>query len=249
MEVILEELLRQVAEGRISPEQGAKRLSYLPFTDLGFAKVDNQRLFRCGRAEVIFCTGKTPSQTGEIASQIAKTSGSLLATKATKNHYLAIKKALPSAVFHSQAKLVTVARSSKRLKGKILVITAGTSDIPVAEEALIVAKFYGSRVERIYDVGVAGLHRIAAYQEQLREAKSIIVCAGMEGALPSLVAGLVKVPVVAVPTSVGYGANFGGISALLTMMNACAPGIGVVNIDNGFGAGYLAHLINTAGEQ
>jgi len=210
--------------------------------------VDIQRKERCGFPEVIFCQGKTPEQIKQIAKQILKHSDCLLATRADEKAYKAVKSIVGKAVYHKQARAITVARQTvkheQHTSGFILIITAGTSDIPVAEEAKVTAEIMGNKVQTIYDVGVAGIHRVLTHSEALRKARVIIVVAGMEGALASVVGGLVDKPVIAVPTSIGYGAHFGGIAPLLTMLNSCAAGVAVVNIDNGFGAGYLASLIN-----
>jgi NCAIR mutase (PurE)-related protein len=212
------------------------------------ACVDIQRKERCGFPEVIFCQGKTPEQIKQIAKQILKHSDCLLATRADEKAYKAVKSIVGKAVYHKQARAITVARQTvkheQHTSGFILIITAGTSDIPVAEEAKVTAEIMGNKVQTIYDVGVAGIHRVLTHSEALRKARVIIVVAGMEGALASVVGGLVDKPVIAVPTSIGYGAHFGGIAPLLTMLNSCAAGVAVVNIDNGFGAGYLASLIN-----
>ena len=210
--------------------------------------MDIQRKERCGFPEVIFCQGKTPEQIKQIAKQILKHSDCLLATRADEKAYKAVKSIVGKAVYHKQARAITVARQTvkheQHTSGFILIITAGTSDIPVAEEAKVTAEIMGNKVQTIYDVGVAGIHRVLTHSEALRKARVIIVVAGMEGALASVVGGLVDKPVIAVPTSIGYGAHFGGIAPLLTMLNSCAAGVAVVNIDNGFGAGYLASLIN-----
>ncbi|MBI4833771.1 MAG: nickel pincer cofactor biosynthesis protein LarB [Planctomycetes bacterium] len=218
------------------------------YSKLDCAMVDTGRHQRCGFPEVIFCQGKTPQQIKHIAGEILKHSKVLLATRADEKAYKAIKSIARNAVYHREARCVTVTKREKmkdeRGKGFILVACAGTSDIPVAEEARITAEIMGNQVKTLYDVGVAGVHRLLAHSKLLDEAKVIIVVAGMEGALPSVVGGLVSKPVVAVPTSVGYGSHFGGIAPLLTMLNSCAAGVSVVNIDNGFGAGYFASLIN-----
>lgn len=218
------------------------------YSKLGCAMVDTDRHQRCGFPEVIFCQGKTPEQVKQIAKEILKTSKVLLATRADEKAYQAIKSIAPKTVYHKQARCVTVGQGAKsighRAKGFILVICAGTSDIPVAEEARITAEIMGNTVKTLYDVGVAGVHRLLSHSKLMDEAKVIIVVAGMEGALPSVVGGLVSKPVIAVPTSIGYGSHFGGIAPLLTMLNSCAAGVSVVNIDNGFGAGYFASLVN-----
>lgn len=219
-------------------------LKKLPFEDLDFAKIDHHRALRNGFPEVVFCQGKTAGQIAEIFSRLAKFNRSILATRACPEAFEEVKKVCPAAVYHDAARIIRYQEGGvERRPGKVLVLTAGTADIPVAEEAAVSAEAMGLDVERIYDVGVAGIHRLFAYRERIRKAAVIIVVAGMEGALASVVGGLVDVPVIAVPTSVGYGANFGGVAALLTMLNSCAKGIGVVNIDNGFGAATLADAI------
>ncbi len=216
---------------------------------MGFAKVDHHRALRKGFPEVVFGQGKTPEQIAAIATEILTRSDKLLVTRATPDAFAVVKAALPNAVYHPQANVITLDRAptSTRRRG-VIVLSAGTSDIPVAEEAAITCELMGNEVERSYDVGVAGVHRLLDKVPQLQQARVLVVVAGMEGALPSVVAGLVRVPVIGVPTSVGYGASFGGITALLAMLNSCAPGTSVVNIDNGFGAGYLAALINLGRE-
>lgn len=227
------------------------------YEDLGFAKVDHHRMSRKGFPEVIFCQGKTPGQVAKIAQRIAKQGHDVLATKADLPHFKAVKKLLKSARYRETARIITAkqktnppSRSTPRLlsgqanhEPPITIITAGTSDLPVAEEAAVTAEFLGHRVERMFDVGVAGIHRLLHNLDQIKKAKVVIVVAGMEGALPSVVGGLIDKPIIAVPTSVGYGANFKGLAALLTMLNSCSPGIAVVNIDNGFGAAVFAHAI------
>jgi NCAIR mutase (PurE)-related protein len=240
----VEKLLREVKKGTLSIESALDRLRALPFTDLGFAKVDHHRDLRRGFPEVIYCSGKTPAQIRKIAESLDQGGSTLIATRADRKSYQAIKQAVPQAKYHPQAGVV-VARGRKAEPGAplVLVVTAGTSDVPVAEEAALTAEAMGSRVERVYDVGVAGIHRLLHYQQKLHEAKVIVAVAGMEGALPSLVGGMVSCPVIAVPTSVGYGVSFEGLTAMLAMLNSCCPGVAVVNVDNGFGAGYLASLI------
>ncbi|HHT9125598.1 MAG TPA: nickel pincer cofactor biosynthesis protein LarB [Candidatus Brocadiia bacterium] len=242
---IVKDLLKKVKEGKITVEGALKRLKSLPFSDLGFAKVDAHRSIRCGFPEVIFCQGKTTKQIIEIAGQILKGGSDLLATRANEAIYKAILERYPDAQFNELAKTITIKKTHLKIqKGLILIISAGTSDIPVAEEARVTAEIMGNRVETLYDVGVAGIHRLFKSHKELLRANVIIVVAGMEGALASVVGGLVERPVIAVPTSVGYGASFLGIAPLLTMLNSCAAGVAVVNIDNGFGAGYVASLIN-----
>ncbi len=240
----LKDLLKDVQNGKIDIDTALERLKDLPFSDLGFAKVNLHRLLRKGFPEVILCQGKTISQIKEISTALLKTGQDLLATRADEAAYQAIKEVTTKAIYHKEARVVVVKQKEKRLVGKVLVVTGGTGDIPIAEEAAITAEVMGSGVDRLYDVGAAGIHRLLSFKEKLAEARLIIAIAGMEGALPSIIAGLVACPVIAVPTSVGYGASFQGLAALLTMLNSCAPGVAVVNIDNGFGAGYLAAVIN-----
>lgn len=238
-------LLTEIQNGSLSVEEGLERLKDLPFKDLGFAKIDNHRELRQNHPETIFCQGKTPAQVKEIMGYLSGKSNNILATRATREVFETIREVCPEAEYHELARLVVVNRRAlKKNSGLILVLSAGTADLPVAEEAALTAEIMGNRVERLYDVGVAGLHRLLSFTERLREANVLIVVAGMEGALASVVGGMVSRPVIAVPTSVGYGANFQGLSALLCMLNSCAAGIGVVNIDNGFGAGRLAAIIN-----
>ncbi len=242
-------LLKQVHAGDLTPEAAAERLRYLPYEDLGFARTDNHRAIRQGFPEVIFCEGKTVEQVSAVAARILERHGTLLATRATAEMFEAIQATEPRAKYHplSRAIVVKPARPVPPL-GRVLVLSAGTSDIPVAEEAAVTADVLGSRVETLYDVGVAGLHRILDKRGALDAARVLVVVAGMDGVLPSVVGGLVSKPVIAVPTSVGYGASFQGLAPLLTMLNSCAAGVAVVNIDNGFGAGVLAHRINTLGD-
>ncbi len=238
-------LFEQTRRGELSPDEAVERLRHLPFEDLGFAKVDHHRALRAGMPEVIFGQGKTPAQVAQIFSRLARASGNLLATRASKEQFAAVKKKVRKAEYRELARAIVLQRDATTYgKGRIAVISAGTSDIPVAEEAVVTAEVMGNDVEHLYDVGVAGIHRLLANRGTLARARVIIVCAGMEGALPSVVGGLVGVPVIAVPTSVGYGAAFKGVAALLGMMNSCASNVSVVNIDNGFGAGYVASLIN-----
>jgi len=244
------ELLRSIASGAMAPDDAARLLVETATAPVGShgrieARVDHDRTARCGFPEVIFCQGKTPEQVASIAEEILSRSDVVLATRATPEHADAFAHAIPDALRDDLARLVWVDRRVVTPReGSVVVASGGTADIPVAEEAARTAELMGCSVERLYDVGVAGVHRVLAHTDRLRAARVVIAVAGMEGALPSLVAGLVDVPVVAVPTSVGYGANLGGFSALLTMLNSCAGGIGVVNIDNGFGAGLLAARIN-----
>jgi NCAIR mutase (PurE)-related protein len=238
-------LFEQVRVGKISPHDAVQRLRHLPFEDLGFAKVDHHRALRAGMPEVIFGPGKTPTQLAQIFSRLAQQEGNILATRASKEQFAAVKKKVRRVQYLEPARAIVLKRDKKTYgKGIIAVVSAGTSDIPVAEEAVVTGEIMGNEVERLYDVGVAGIHRLLANRGALIRARVVIVCAGMEGALPSVVGGLVGVPVIAVPTSVGYGAAFKGVAALLGMMNSCASNVSVVNIDNGFGAGYVASLIN-----
>ena len=245
----LRKLFDQVKKKRLSPDEAVERLRHLPFEDLGFAKIDHHRALRQGMPEVIFAQGKTPSQVADIFRRLAAHGGNVLATRATEEQYAAVAAAfadlVPQPDYRPLARAIVLQRDRKRHgKGVIVVVSAGTSDIPVAEEAVVTAELMGNNVQHIYDVGVAGIHRLLAHRETLAKARVIVVCAGMEGALPSVVGGLVGVPVIAVPTSVGYGAAFEGLAALLGMMNSCASNVSVVNIDNGFGAGYVGALIN-----
>ena len=241
----IRKLFDQVRSGKLSPDEAVDRVRHLPFEDLGFAKVDHHRALRNGMPEVVFGQGKTPAQMASIFSRLAKHGGNILATRANQDQFAAIKKKVAKAEYRELARAIVLQRDQKNYgKGVIAVVSAGTSDIPVAEEAVVTAEMMGNDVEHLYDVGVAGIHRLLANRASLTRARVVIVCAGMEGALPSVVGGLVGVPVIAVPTSVGYGAAFKGLAALLGMMNSCASNVSVVNIDNGFGAGYVAALIN-----
>jgi NCAIR mutase (PurE)-related protein len=241
----LRRLFDQVRKKQLSSDEAVDRLRHLPFEDLGFAKVDHHRALRQGMPEVIFSEGKTPTQVAGIFSRLAQHGGNILATRATEEQHAAVAAQIEKAEYRPLARAIVLKRDGNRYgKGVIVVVSAGTSDIPVAEEAVVTAELMGNSVQHIYDVGVAGIHRLLAHRGVLAKARVIIVCAGMEGALPSVVGGLVGVPVIAVPTSVGYGAAFEGLAALLGMMNSCASNVSVVNIDNGFGAGYVASLIN-----
>ena len=264
----LRHLLEQVKAGEVPIDSALSALRSLPFEDLGFAKLDHHRALRNGFPEVIYCPGKTTEHIVTIAEKLAARSRRVLASRASAEVAEAVQARFPDAVYHPLPRMLVIPgfeddnlsangagaqapspepRASRHpVLGTILVVSAGTADLPVAEEAVITATEMGSPVDRLYDVGVAGIHRLLSSQEKLFAANVLIVVAGMEGALASVVGGLVARPVIAVPTSVGYGASFGGVSALLTMLNSCATGIGVVNIDNGFGAGYLAHIINQA---
>lgn len=242
----LKTILHQVKTKELSVEEAYSLLKNLPYEDLGFAKVDHHRHLRKGFPEVIFCQGKTSDQIAHIASRIAHHGHNVLATRADKKAFLAIKAVLPKAKYHKVARIVEVKKvESRKLKveSRILIVTAGTADIPVASEAAVTCEFLGNKVEQLYDVGIAGIHRLLKNLKILQKAQVIIAVAGMEGALPSILGGLVDTPIIAVPTSVGYGASFKGLSALLTMLNSCAPGVAVVNIDNGFGAAVMAHAI------
>jgi NCAIR mutase (PurE)-related protein len=245
----LRDLLDRVQTGALTPESAQERiLQYLrqaPFEDLGFARVDHHRRARQGFPEVIFGPGKTPAQIAGIAARIVSAGHSLVVTRTDASAYAAVLEQIPDAVFTEMARTITRrAETTDPGKGTILVVAAGTADLPVAEEAAVCSEAMGNTVDRVYDVGVAGLHRLLAEHGRLLAARVVIVVAGMEGALPSVVGGLVDVPVVAVPTSIGYGASFGGIAALLGMLNSCASGVSVVNIDNGFGAAAIASAIN-----
>jgi len=240
------ELLAQIQRGDLSPDAASERLANLPFEDIGHARIDHHRALRTGLPEVIYAAGKTPTQTAEIFERMAAAGSSVLATRATPEAAAAVQQLVPAALYNPTARTLTFAAAASTPSSTgpcIAVLCAGTSDLPVAEEAAVTAELFGSRVLRLYDVGVAGLHRLLAVRDQLAQADVVIVCAGMEGALPSVVGGLVGVPVIAVPTSVGYGASFGGTAALLGMLNSCSPNVTVVNIDNGFGAAYTATLI------
>jgi NCAIR mutase (PurE)-related protein len=245
----LRSLLDEVRAGAITPEAAQTRilqvLSQAPFEDLGFARVDHHRSVRQGFPEVVFGPGKEPSQVAAIAERIVAAGHNLLVTRADRAAYEAVIQRVPAAIFHAQARTITYRASAAPAgKGTILVAAAGTADLPVAEEAAVCAENMGNAVDRLYDVGVAGLHRLLAEHSRVLSARVVIVVAGMEGALPSVVGGLVDVPVIAVPTSVGYGASFGGLTALLAMLNSCASGVSIVNIDNGFGAAAIASAIN-----
>jgi NCAIR mutase (PurE)-related protein len=242
-EMILQ-LLESVQAGQTAPAAALQELARMPYEDAGFARIDHHRALRLGLPEVIYASGKTPAQVAEIFARMAAAGGSVLATRANADAYAAVKLRVPEAVYHEQASIIgLLAATRPQQAGSIAVVCAGTSDLPVAEEAATTAEYLGCTVTRIWDVGVAGLHRILAAREGLSAARAVIVCAGMEGALPSVVGGLVAAPVIAVPTSVGYGAAFGGVAALLGMLNSCSPNVCVVNIDNGFGAAYVAAMM------
>ncbi len=238
------ELLRQVQEGRLGIEEAEAQLKKLPYEDLGFAKLDHHRKLRQGFEEVIYCSGKAREHLVRIYRTLSEEGIDVLGTRAEEEQYRAVREEVPDAVFDPLSRILKVERHRKEQVGKIVVCTGGTADVPVAEEAAQTAEFFGTSVKRLYDVGVAGIHRLLSNMEAFEGANCVIAVAGMEGALAGVAAGLVDVPVIAVPTSVGYGASFGGLSALLTMVNSCANGITVVNIDNGYGAGYVATQIN-----
>ena len=240
----LRELLAAVADGRTDVDAAVDELRLLPYEDIGFARVDHHRALRDWMPEVVLGLGKTPEQVAGIAISLLERSDRLLVTRATPEIAAAVLAAVPDATYHETARCITVERTPMPRHEGVTVVCAGTADLPVAEEAAITAEMAGNAVRRVYDVGVAGLHRLLGEVPGLREARAIVVVAGMEGALPSVVSGLVVAPVIAVPTSIGYGASFQGLAPLLAMLNACAAGVGVVNIDNGFGAGYLAASIN-----
>lgn len=246
----IKELLNRVKDGSVSVDEACGRLKDLPFKDMDFANVDNHRALRTGFPEVVFCPGKTPQQVSCIMAELVKNGGNIMATRAVREVYQEVVKLIPEALYFEDARIIAVINSESENdeqtaeKKNVTVVTAGTADIPVAEEAAVAAELLGNQVVRIFDVGVAGIHRLFAKLDKIRRADVIIVVAGMEGALASVIGGLVDVPVIAVPTSIGYGANLGGVSALLSMLNSCANGVGVVNIDNGFGAAYLASVIN-----
>lgn len=241
----IRKLLESVKNNEIELEEAMQSLEDLPFKDLGYAKVDNHRELRVGYPEIIYCAGKTPEQIRGIVEVMMKKGNNILGTRASKEAFLAVKEICPSAEYDEISKILKINNREIELTDTyIAVVTAGTSDIPVSEEATITAEFLGNRVERIYDVGVAGIHRLFDRIDVIRGAKVVIVVAGMEGALASVIGGMIDKPLIAVPTSVGYGANFGGLSALLCMLNSCASGVSVVNIDNGFGAAYSASMIN-----
>ncbi len=243
---VLEQLLTEVKHGHLTVAEAVERLRTLPFEDLGFARVDHHRQLRQGFPEVVFAEGKSLEQIRGILQALTPRADHILVTRLDRDKAAVLVPEFPHAAYHPDSRVLTLSRGEvpDRGRGVIMVLSAGTSDIPIAEEALLTARIMGHRAEPVYDVGVAGLHRLLAHQELLNQATVFIVVAGMEGALPSVVGGLVDRPVIAVPTSIGYGASFGGLAALLAMLNSCATGVAVVNIDNGFGAGFLAALIN-----
>ncbi|MBQ9060067.1 MAG: nickel pincer cofactor biosynthesis protein LarB [Firmicutes bacterium] len=249
-EKYIKELLEQVSAGSVTTEDAFEQLRDLPYKDLGFANVDHHRAIRTGFPEVIFGQGKTPEQIRDIFKELVERGRNIMATRASAKAYQVVKEAVPEAEYHETARIIAVreqvAGTDKNAEalGTVCVISAGTADMPVAEEAAVTAELLGNEVSRVYDVGVAGIHRLFAKLPIIREEDVVITVAGMEGALASVIGGLVDVPVIAVPTSIGYGANLGGLSALLSMLNSCANGVSVVNIDNGFGAAYMAAVIN-----
>jgi NCAIR mutase (PurE)-related protein len=243
----LRELFIQVKNGKVTVEEALKKMKHLPFEDIDFARIDHHRSLRKGFPEVIFGEGKTAAQVVEIMARMKKNKDNILVTRLEAEKAAVVQKKFPGAAYHPLSRVLTCLDKpvkKQKARGTVLVISAGTSDIPVAEEAFLTAQIMGNPVEHLYDLGIAGLHRLMANQEKIFSASVLIVVAGMEGALPSVVGGLVDRPVIAVPTSIGYGAAFNGLAALLGMLNSCASGVAVVNIDNGFGAGYLATLIN-----
>ncbi len=239
----LRKILKSVESGELNVDAALEKLRTFSFEDLGFAKIDHHRSLRRGFPEVIFGPGKSPRQIAAIASRLRDNGHVVLVTKTSEEAYRTLAAAHPDAVWHEAASAITLGRANPERAGRVSVLSAGTSDIPVAEEAALVAELMGAEVARLFDVGVAGLHRLLDHADVLTAADVLVVVAGMDGALPSVVSGLSRVPVIAVPTSVGYGASFSGLSALLAMLNGCSPGVAVVNIDNGFGGGYLAGLL------
>ncbi|MCU0363357.1 MAG: nickel pincer cofactor biosynthesis protein LarB [Bacteroidales bacterium] len=241
----IEKLLNDVKSGQTSVEKALDALRNFPYTDLGFARIDNQRELRTGYPEIVYCSGKTEEQVREIFRIMSERENSVIGTRATPAQFAAVSEIMPDALYHNVARIISLQKKKPpRPSTSIAVVTAGTSDMPVAEEAAVTAELLGNDVVRIYDAGVAGLHRLLDKLPEIRKCRVVVVIAGMEGALASVVGGLVDKPVIAVPTSVGYGANFGGLSALLTMLTSCSAGVSVVNIDNGFGAGFSASIIN-----
>lgn len=239
----IKDILNKLQNNEFTVEQAEKEIKNNQYEDLGYAKIDHNRKERVGAGEVIFCQGKPNEFLKKIYETIYKENGEVLGTRATKEQYELLKKDIPNIKYDNISRILKIEKEKDKI-GNIAICTGGTADIPVAEEAAQTAEFFGSKVERLYDVGVAGIHRILSQREKLEKANCIIVIAGMEGALASVVAGMAKVPVIAVPTSIGYGANFGGLAALLSMINSCSNGVSVVNIDNGYGAGYIANQIN-----
>ncbi|HEX3228307.1 MAG TPA: nickel pincer cofactor biosynthesis protein LarB [Pyrinomonadaceae bacterium] len=242
---LLRELLSEVRSGTRTVDSAVDRLRDLPFEDLGYARLDHHRALRKGFPEVVFCEGKRTEHVVEIMQRLEQKHSRILATRASRETYNAVAAQIPTAEYFEDARVIQLGRNgSEPAGGSVLIVCAGTADVPVAEEAAVTTRALGSNVERLYDVGIAGMHRLLAARDRLNAANVIVVVAGMDGALPTIVGGIVAAPVIAVPTSIGYGTGLGGTAALMTMLNACAPGIAVVNIDNGFGAGYMAHLIN-----
>ena len=245
----VKKILEQVSMGTLSPEEAGEMLKNLPYEDLGYAKLDLHRKLRSGFPETVYCQGKPDQYLADIFDTLYRENGEVMGTRATEQQYLLVKERIPGIIYDPLSRILKAEPEGKERKGCVAVCTGGTADIPVAEEAAQTAEFFGCYVDRIYDVGVAGIHRILSKREQITRANCVITIAGMEGALGTVVAGLVENPVIAVPTSVGYGASFHGLSALLTMINSCANGISTVNIDNGYGAGYLAAQINRLAER
>lgn len=241
------EILQQVKNGEISVEEAERHFRKAPFEELGYAKLDTHREIRSGFAEVVFCSGKSDEHLLPIVERLYKEDGEVFGTRASKEQYEMIRKHYPEVSYDPISRIIKIEKEDKKRVGKIAVCSAGTADIPVAEEAAQTAEYFGSYVERVYDVGVSGIHRLLSCLDTIQSANCIVAVAGMEGALASVIGGLVDKPVIAVPTSIGYGASFHGVSALLTMINSCANGIAVVNIDNGYGAGYMATQINRLG--
>lgn len=242
------ELLQQVKNGTLSIEEAEQYLKKAPFEEMGYAKIDTHRKLRSGFAEVIFCSGKSDEHLLHIFGRIYEEEGEVLGTRASKEQYEMIRKVYPEVSYDPLSRIIKIEKEGKKRIGKIAVCSAGTADLFVAEEAAQTAEYFGTNVERIYDIGVSGIHRLLSQLDKIQSANCIVAVAGMEGALASVIGGLVSKPVIAVPTSIGYGASFHGLSALLTMINSCANGISVVNIDNGYGAGYIATQINRLGE-
>ena len=245
----VKKILEQVSMGTLSPEEAGEMLKNLPYEDLGYAKLDLHRKLRSGFPETVYCQGKPDQYLADIFDTLYRENGEVMGTRATEQQYLLVKERIPGIIYDPVSRILKAEPEGKERKGCVAVCTGGTADIPVAEEAAQTAEFFGCYVDRIYDVGVAGIHRILSKREQITRANCVITIAGMEGALGTVVAGLVENPVIAVPTSVGYGASFHGLSALLTMINSCANGISTVNIDNGYGAGYIAAQINRLAER
>lgn len=247
-EEYIREIINKVKSDKMSEAEAFEALKELPYKDLGFANLDNHRHIRTGFPEVVYCEGKTSEQIRDIFAELSK-HGTVMGTRANKSDFACVKELLPQACYHEMARIIEYkGQANCETVGRVTVVSAGTADMPVAEEAAVTAEILGNQVDRIYDVGVAGIHRLLDKLDRIREADVVIVVAGMEGALASVVGGLVSAPVIAVPTSVGYGSNFEGLSALLSMLNSCANGVAVVNIDNGFGAGYMAATICRAGK-